>query len=254
MRTALVVLLSVAFVMSGLGLSAGAITFSSVELGLRTTLVLQGGCSLSRRTSTWAANDWDTYVVVNMRDASRGDEVVAEVAAPSGKVYRQTHAMSGIYQSVCLLILVPILGTDAEMWQGRWQGSVFINKTKVTEVSWDVTPPRPEALPEYQASLAANPANPSPRVAHYRVGAAAALAGNDDLAETELKEAYRLSPTWPYSYMALGRLYQRQGKKDLALEQFRFLKALLSRPSLGADLFTDYLQAMTEDHLKQLEP
>ena len=250
MRTVLTVLLSVAFVLSGLGLSVVAIEFVSVELGILTSPV-QYPCPVNPKTSKWAANDWDTSIVVQLRNVNRSDRVVAEVTVPSGKVHRRTQTWSGDFARGCSYLFVPILGTDAEAWQGAWRASVLLNGKKVTEVSWEVTPPRPEALAEYQAYLAANPTSAS---AHYRVGAAAALAGQDTLGETELKEAARLGRTWLYPSLALGRLYHRQGKKELALEQFHFFKGLLLGRVVEEGSFRDYILAMTEDHLKQLEP
>lgn len=90
--------------------------------------------------------------------------------------------------------------------------------------------------------------------AHYRVGAAAALTVQDSLAESELEEANRLGKTWLDPSLALGRLYHRQGRTELALEQFNFFKGLLLGRQIEKGNFTEYLQAMMEDHLKQLAP
>jgi Flp pilus assembly protein TadD len=143
------------------------------------------------------------------------------------------------------------LGTDAETWQGTWRAALSLNDRKVREVAWEVTPPRDGALAEYQAYLAANPQSAR---AHYRVGAAAALAGQDALAESELKKAADISKTWWYPPLALGRLYHRQGKHELAREQFHFMKGLLLGRQPDPGSFIVYIQAMLDDHLKQLGP
>ena len=53
--------------------------------------------------------------------------------------------------------------------------------------------------------------------------------------------------------MAFGRLYQREGKKDLALENFYMLKGLLLGRNADPETFVEYIQSMLNDHLQQLE-
>ena len=226
-----------------------AIEFVRVELGIIVRPV-KYPCPVNPKTSKWAANDWDTHVVIHQRDVKAGDRAIAEVSVPNGKVFSQTATWRDSFGRGCTWLFVPILGTDAEAWLGTWHASISLNDKKVAEVSWEVTPAREGTFGEYQAYLAGNPKS---AYAHYRVGAAAAFVGQDALGESELKEATKLEPTWWYPHLALGRLYQRLGEKDLALEQFQFLKGLLLGRPAEEGSFTQYVQTMLEDHFKELE-
>lgn len=246
-KTVLSLVLS-ALASAAFAIPTNAIEFVSVELGIL-VVPAQYPCPVNPKTSKWAANDWDTVIVVQQKDGKEGDRVVAEVTVPSGRVLRSAFSWDSNFRTGCTWLFVPILGTDAETWPGTWRASISLNDKKVAEANWEVTPARDGAMAEYQAYLQANPKSAR---AHYRVGAAAALAGQDALAESELKEAAKLAPTWWYPYLALGRVYQRQGKKELAAEQFHFLKGLLMGRKAEPGSFTEYIRAMMEDHLQQL--
>lgn len=233
----------------GIVLPVSAIQLVSVEVGI-IELPAQYPCRWKAKTSRWAANDWDTHIVIQQREVREGDRVVAEVSTPNGRVFRRTSSSRSTAAAGCTPQFVPILGTDAETWLGTWKAMVSLNDKSVAEISWEVVAAR-DMLPEYQAELLADPKSAR---RHYRVGAAAAaLTGQDALAESELKEAQKLSPTWWYPYLALGRLYQRQGKKEAALEQFNFLRGLLLGRGADPGSFLEYVQAMLDDHLRQLQ-
>lgn len=233
-----------------LGVPVGAIEITEVSLGILVSPV-QYPCPVKPATSRWAANDWDTVIVVQLSRIVPGDRIAADVTVPNGRVFRRESTWSSTVARGCDYLFVPILGTDAETWQGTWRAALSLNNKETRQVTWDVISPRDGALAEYQAYLTANPRSAR---AHYRVGAAAALAGQDALAESELRAAAELSRTWWYPPLALGRLYHRQGKLDLAREQFHFMKGLLLGRQTDPGNFTAYIQAMLDDHLKQLGP
>src|SRR5574337_150493 len=228
--------------------AARAIDLISVDLGVLVRPV-KYPCPV-KKSAKWSANDWDTVVVIQHRDVRSGDRVRIEVVLPTGRTMGNTHTWHSYTQRGCTWLFVPILGTDAEAWLGVWRAAVLLNDNKVAGIEWEVTAPSVTGLGEYQTYLATNPDSAR---AHYQVGAAAALAGQDGLAESELKEAARLAPTWWYPYLALARLYQRQGKRESALDQFNFLKGLLLGLQAEEGSFTEYIKTMLEDHLKQLE-
>src|SRR2546426_7373805 len=66
-----------------------AIEFVRVELGIIVRPV-KYPCPVNPKTSKWAANDWDTHVVIHQRDVKAGDRAIAEVSVPNGKVFSQT--------------------------------------------------------------------------------------------------------------------------------------------------------------------
>ena len=249
-RLAWRLMLAIAVTLPALAVSAEAIEITSIKLGILVSPVVYP-CPVKPETSRWAANDWDTSIVVQLKDINRGDKIAADVTVPNGRGFKRTSTWTNASSRGCDYLFVPILGTDAEAWQGAWRAVLSLNGKKVSEVTWEVTPARENALAEYQTYLAANQASAR---AHYRVGTAAALAGQDALAESELKEAARISPTWWYPPLALGRLYHRQGKDDLARERFYFMKGLLLGRQADPGSFTEYIQAMLDDHLKQLGP
>lgn len=222
--------------------------FDSVELGILVRPA-QYPCPVRPKTSQWAANDWDTVVVIQTNNIESGDRVGIEVTTPNGRMLRNVYRWGDNYRRTCTFLFVPILGTDGETWMGTWKVSILINDRKVKEVTFEVVAPREGALAEYKAYLEKNPKNAR---AHYQVGAAAALAGQYELAETALQEAIKISPTWLYPYLALGRVYFKQGKKDLARESFHKLRGLLLGRRADPGTFVEFVNAQLEDYLKQL--
>lgn len=226
-----------------------AIQLASVEVGI-IALPVEYPCPWKSKTSRWAVNDWDTNIVIQQREVREGDRVIAEVSAPNRRVFKRTSRWRTTTAAGCTYLFVPILGTDAETWLGTWKATIFLNDKAVGEIGWEVVAAREGALIEYQAELVADPKSAR---RHYRVGAAAAIVGQDALAESELREAQKLGPTWWYPYLALGRLYQRQGKKEAAVDQFNFLRGLLLGRGADPGSFLEYVQAMLDDHLSQLQ-
>lgn len=132
---------------------------------------------------------------------------------------------------------------------GRWQVTVSLNGKPVGEGSFEILPTREGALPEYQRLLASSPTS---AVAHFRVGATAALVGQLDLAERHLREASRLSPTWWIPPLALGRVYLRQGKRDEARERLFFLRGLLLGRRDEPETRVAFYKMMLDDLLREL--
>lgn len=253
MKKSVVMLLLFALLLPSLPAPALSADLESVELGIL-VIPVQYPCPVRPKTSQWAANDWDTHIVVHTTRIAEGDKVSIEVTTPNNRLFRRwfTWGRSDIpleRRRGCTYLFVPILGTDGETWLGTWKVSVLLNDRKVKELTFEVVAPREGALAEYKAYLDKNPKEDR---AHYRVGAAAALAGQYELAETALQEAIRIAPTWLYPYLALGRVYFKQGKKDLARESFRKLRGLLLGRRADPGTFLEYINAQLEDYLKQL--
>jgi hypothetical protein len=78
------------------------------------------------------------------------------------------------------------------------------------------------------ASGARADADADAALAHFKAGKAAANAGNDGKAIAEFKKALKSFPDYYQAHRALGKVYESEGKKDLALAQFKAVLTLKS--------------------------
>ncbi len=68
--------------------------------------------------------------------------------------------------------------------------------------------------------------NPSDALAHYKLGIVLARQGKNQEAVIHLSEVVRIIPNYGEAHLTLGLLYSTMGKKDLALAQYKTLKAI----------------------------
>lgn len=205
-------------------------------------------CPFRVETARWAASDHAPYVVVQWGATRAGDRREIGITAPNGRRLVDSVTWTADSSRRCSPVFVPTLGTTAETWLGPWQVTVSLNGRQVGGGSFELIPAREGALAEYQRLLAASP---NSAVAHFRVGASAAIVGQLELAESRLAEASRLSPTWWVPPMALARVYLRQGKLSEARERLAFLRGLLLGRRDEPETRVAFYKAMLEDLLKE---
>lgn len=249
MRYGLAVAVMVSALVLALSPEAAKASFISLGFGLISDTRIEFPCPFRVETARWAASDHATYIVVQWGATRAGDRYEVGIAAPNGRRLVDSRTWTDGFSRRCTPVFVPILGTTAETWLGTWRVTVSLNGRQVGEGSFELIPAREGALAEYQRQLATSP---NSAVAHFRVGATAAIVGQLELAERYLREASRLSPTWWIPPLALARVYLRQGKHEDARERLVFLRGLLLGRRDEPETRVAFYKLMLEDLLKEI--
>ncbi len=225
-----------------------AATLGEVMVGLGCDTAPQGGRILTP-TSTVTALDWPLNILVRVRGVRPGDTLSGERFGPDGKMLWSSGTRYTVASQLnWFCFFIPIPGTPNEERVGTWKFVIRLNDAPAGEVSFSVTPADRTLL----ASLrAAAERTPNSAVANYRLGVAASMFGEEQLAVAHLKKAADLFRQWVYPHIALGRHYLKRGMKVEARDAFFFARGLLlgeQDPGLVA-----WLQQVIEEHIRQTE-
>jgi hypothetical protein len=203
---------------------------------------------LLRETPTVSVLDWPVYVLAEYRDVSEGDRFEFRISPPDGS-FTWLWQLSAPRSSwrYTFRIFVPLPGTSNEERTGTWQITAS-HRGQQNQAQLNVVPAQPGDL---DAIRAEQEAKPNDFAANYRLGVAASMFGQDQLAVSSLRRAAQLNPQSPYPVLAVCRHHIRQGRKNIARQACAFARGLLmgreNDPLLG------WLQSEVEKLLQTLE-
>jgi len=203
---------------------------------------------LLRETRTVSVLDWPVYVLAEYRDVSPGDRFEFRISPPDGSfTWSWQPAAPQNYSRFFISHAVPLAGTSNEERTGAWQVTVS-HRGQQNQAQLTVVPAQPGDL---EAIRAEQEAKPNDFVANYRLGVAASMFGQDQLAVSSLRRAAQLNPRSPYPAVALCRHYLRHGRKDNARQACAFARGLLI--GLQDESIRGWLQSEIDKLLQALE-
>ncbi|GBD29282.1 hypothetical protein HRbin32_00370 [bacterium HR32] len=179
---------------------------------------------LVRPTSSVTNLDWPVHVLAHYRNVRAGDGWEFAVTPPDGAfTWSWTPRTSRDYSDYYLVHLIPLAGTPNEERTGTWRVTVS-HQGNQQQAQFDVVAADRSAL---EAAKAEQAARPQDFVANYRLGAAASMFGEDELAVSSLSRAAEIARRNPYPHVALCRHFLRTQQKEQARQACATARGLL---------------------------
>ena len=227
-RSGVEILLAAAVVLAvaaGGGAQTTGIHVGSVVLahGVKQTSVFgQGDVTPLDSGTNFVATDLP-YAIVKVTSAPADTPVLLRLIDPTGVAYsieartpkrRDTKP----WQSFQFAAPLYILGTDLESRTGTWHFQVLMNNQIQNDTVFEWQPASALTLGNIKSAVDASPLQAD---LHWRYGAALALFNHDADAISQLKNAIQLDQKYALYHITLGRIYERQGRKADALNEFQ---------------------------------
>ncbi|HEX9246504.1 MAG TPA: tetratricopeptide repeat protein [bacterium] len=162
------------------------------------------------------------YAVIKVKALVNGTVVTLAVIDPTGPAFalevKAPEQKNGAWEVFDFTLPLYILGTDLESHTGTWALDVAFNGQHQGTTAFQMQAGSPIALGRIKDLLDLAPLDAD---LHWRYGAALALLHHDPEAIQELKNAIKLDRNYALYYISLGRLYERQGRTDDAVRNFK---------------------------------
>ena len=198
--------------------------------------------------TTFATTDVP-YAIVKVTSAPADTPVILRLVDPTGATYsveartpkrRDTKP----WESFQFAAPLYILGTDLESRTGTWHFQVLMNNQTQNDTAFQWQAASALTLGNIKQAVDASPLQAD---MHWRYGAALALFNHDADAVAQLRNAIQLDQKYALYHITLGRLYEREGKKSEAMNEFQ--AALNIHGSFYDAVFQGWAQA----HLSHLK-
>ncbi len=213
----LLLILSVTFLAG----SATAASFSSVKVGIGYD---RQRFRLAREVSSVAALAWPVFALVEYRNVSQEDQFAINITPPDSSFsWHGTNVAAASYSRYLLSHLIPLAGTPNEKRTGTWRVTVSHQQDQQA-LEFQVVAANRSDLDAARAEQASNPGSFD---ANYRLGAAASMFGEDQLALDSLRRAAQIAPRNVYPHSALCRHHLHQQRKDDARSSCAMARGLL---------------------------
>lgn len=213
-------------------------------LWLRPSSPFNSGSGSTLSGFVWCAR----HVLAHYRNVRAGDGWEFAVTPPDGAfTWSWTPRTSRDYSDYYLVHLIPLAGTPNEERTGTWRVTVS-HQGNQQQAQFDVVAADRSAL---EAAKAEQAARPQDFVANYRLGAAASMFGENELAVSSLSRASEIGRRSPYPHVALCRHFLRTQQKEQARQACATARGLL----LGYDdrSLSGWLLAEIESLLRQAD-
>lgn len=176
---------------------------------------------LLQEAQTVTVLDWPVYALAHYRNNRRGEQWEMRVTPPDNAfTWVWTPTARDAYSNYFLSFLIPLAGTTNEERTGSWTITVA-NEGQQHSVQLQVTTASREILDNLRS------ARLDSFVPAYRLGAAASMFGEHDLAVSALQRAASLARRSPYPHLALCRHYLRVGQKEQARQSCAMARGLI---------------------------
>jgi TPR repeat len=189
------------------------------------------------------------YALVKVTSAPANTPITLRLLDPSGVAYSVNASTpkrrdTKPWQSFQFAAPLYILGTDLESRTGTWHFQVLLANQVQNDTTFEWQPAAAETLLNIKHAIDAAPTQAD---LHWRYGAALALFNQNSTAIDQLRNAIQLDPKYALYHITLGRIYERQGNKAAAMNEFQ--AALGIRGSVYDPVFQSWAQAHL-NHLK----
>lgn len=253
-RSGVEILLAAAVVLAvaaGGGAQTAGIHVGSVVLahGVKQTSVFgQGDVTPLDPGTNFVATDLP-YAIVKVTSAPADTPVLLRLIDPTGVAYsieartpkrRDTKP----WQSFQFAAPLYILGTDLESRTGTWHFQVLMNNQIQNDTVFEWQPASALTLGNIKSAVDASPLQAD---LHWRYGAALALFNHDADAISQLKNAIQLDQKYALYHITLGRIYERQGRKADALNEFQ------AALGIHGSFYDPVFQSWAQEHVNHLK-
>lgn len=176
---------------------------------------------LIRETQTVTVLDWPVYALVHYRNNRRGDQWDVRVTPPDNAfTWGRTFTARDAYSNYFIPLLLPIPGTSNEERTGTWTITVA-HEGQQHSAQLQVTAASREILDSLRSARLDN------FTAAYRLGVAASMFGEHELAVSALYRAASLAPRNPFPHVALCRHHLRAGQNEQARQSCAMARGLI---------------------------
>lgn len=189
------------------------------------------------------------YAIVKVTSAPANTPVLLRLVDPAGVAYsveartpkrRDTKP----WQSFQFAAPLYILGTDLEAQTGTWHFQVLMNNQVQNDTAFQWQPAGALTLGNIRSAVDASPLQAD---LHWRYGAALALFNHDADAVAQLKNAIELDQKYALYHITLGRVYERQGRKADALNEFQ------AALNIHGSFYDAVFQSWAQEHVNHLK-
>lgn len=189
------------------------------------------------------------YAIVKVTSAPANTPVTLRLLDPSGVAYSVNASTpkrrdTKPWQSFQFAAPLYILGTDLESRTGTWHFQVLMNDKVENDTAFQWEPAAAESLLNIKHEIDAAPLKAD---LHWRYGAALALFNQDPTAISQLRNAIQLDPKYALYHISLGRIYEREGKKTEAMNEFQ------TALSIHGSFYDPVFQGWAQEHLNRLK-
>ena len=189
------------------------------------------------------------YAIVKVTSAPADTPVTLRLIDPTGVAYsveartpkrRDTKP----WESFQFAAPLYILGTDLESRTGMWHFQVLMANQVQNDTAFQWVPAGALTLSKIKDAVDLAPLQAD---LHWRYGAALALFNHDADAIAQLKNAIQLDQKYALYHITLGRIYEREGKKSDAMNEFQ------TALSIHGSFYDAVFQSWAQAHLSHLK-
>ncbi|MHB8731430.1 MAG: tetratricopeptide repeat protein [bacterium] len=189
------------------------------------------------------------YALVKINSLPAGTPVTLRLTDPSGMAYSvevntPKHGTGKPWESFQFAAPLYILGTDLESQTGTWHFQVLMNNQVQNDTAFQWQPASALTLGNIRSAVDASPLQAD---LHWRYGAALALFNHDADAVAQLKNAIQLDPKYALYHISLGRVYERDGRKADAMNEFQ------TALGIHGSFYDAVFQGWAQEHLNRLK-
>jgi hypothetical protein len=231
--------------------SATPVQVGSVVLahGVKTANVFGEGDVTPVDPSTSFVTTDVPYAIVKVTSAPANTPITLRLLDPAGVAYSVNAATpkrrdTKPWQSFQFAAPLYIVGTDLESRTGTWHFQVLMNDKVDNDTAFQWEPAAADTLLTIKHQVDAAPLQAD---LHWRYGAALALFNQDSAAISQLRNAIQLDSKYALYYITLGRIYEREGKKADAMNEFQ------TALGIHGSFYDPVFQGWAQEHLNHLK-
>jgi hypothetical protein len=189
------------------------------------------------------------YAIVKVTSAPANTPITLRLLDPGGVAYSVNASTpkrrdTKPWQSFQFAAPLYILGTDLESTTGAWHFQVLMNDKVESDTPFQWQPAAAETLLTIKHAVDAAPLQAD---LHWRYGAALAQFKQDPSAISQLRNAIQLDPKYALYHITLGRIYERQGNKAAAMNEFQ------TALGIHGSFYDPVFQSWAQEHLNRLK-
>lgn len=189
------------------------------------------------------------YAIVKVTSAPADTPVTLRLIDPTGVSYSvdaktPKRKDTKPWQSFQFAAPLYILGTDLESRTGTWHFQVLMNNQMQKDVPFQWQQASALTLGNIKQSVDGSPLQAD---LHWRYGAALALFNHNADAIDQLKNAIQLDQKYALYHITLGRIYEREGRKGDAMNEFQAALAI------HGSFYDAVFQGWAQEHLNHLK-
>jgi hypothetical protein len=216
--------------------------------GVKSPNLFGGGDVTPIDPSTTFVNTDLPYALVKIKSIATGTPVTLRLMDPTGTAYSvqvntPKHRTGKPWESFQFGAPLYILGTDLESSTGTWRFQVLMNNQVQSDTMFQWQQASALTLSAIRQAVDASPLQAD---LHWRYGAALGLFNQNDAAVAQLKNAIQLDAKYALFHITLGRIYEKEGRKNDAVSEFQ------TALGIHGSFYDAVFQGWAQEHLNRL--